>query len=332
VIARRFVWPKEQIQDLLANFVLVADEVHRLQMGSDAESCLAQKIFEQGHFGGQSLRTATRQGIYAATADGRLLASVNTNDPERMAEMLRQALREWEALSEEERRRGPDVDLSEVRRSEDWYPEDGLVLRTFSRDLPRPQASEDWRGQAWNQDYAWFTREEARDFLPDGPVVGAKGSVPRELVERLARFNLVDNVRGQVPEFDPDDLRCAYLESEVVASDGTSATVRFRGQTEAEQEGTWSVEGFRDMEEPNRQRRGVRLNLSGQGEFDIAQGRLTRFEILATGTRFGASQFNGRHDDREESPIGFLLTLAGNSLAERVAPSFFYAYGWDRRE
>ena len=33
-------------------------------------------------------------------------------------------------------------------------------------------------------------------------------------------------------------------------------------------------------------------------------------------------------DDLDPAPIGFALMLAGDDPADRVAPAFFYAYGW----
>ena len=53
----------------------------------------------------------------------------------------------------------------------------------------------------YNQDYAWFRKSEARAFLPEQPIKGAKRKVKRDLVERLARFHFVDLVRGHTSPF-----------------------------------------------------------------------------------------------------------------------------------
>src|SRR5262249_27834326 len=156
-----------------------ADEVYRMQnlkTGTDPECRLFQKFAELGHY-----RTpgTTRQGTYAATPSGLLLASINSNDPKRILAMLQRALAKWRTLKQEERLlpTDPKKQIGDIKRPERFYPEDGLVLRVTTRDLPRDGAkpkggkADRWVN-AWNEDYAWFTRTEARQFLPREPKVG----------------------------------------------------------------------------------------------------------------------------------------------------------------
>ena len=102
------------------------------------------------------------------------------------------------------------------------YADEGTPLRTLKlsaenaklRDFVLPNPSEaSYRKIPWrtsvlqgivvsqvhrkmdNQDYAWFRESEARAFLPEQPIKGAKRKVKRDLVERLARFHFVDLVR-----------------------------------------------------------------------------------------------------------------------------------------
>jgi hypothetical protein len=198
-----------------------------------------------------------------------------------------------------------------VRRPEALYPEDGLVLRVFSRDLPRENLPKDWRGTAWNQDYAWFRKDEVRSMLPARLSTGERQVVPAALVRRLARLNFVDNVRGQTPAFNDKDL-----------------VVVFRGATRAETAGKWAVAGYRDMNNPTEQKAYIDLKLYGRGKFDIGSERFRSFEMAALGTRYGATQYNGRTDDFGPAPIGYALVKAGNTSAERVAPANYWSYGW----
>jgi hypothetical protein len=307
-----------------------ADEVSRLQRGKDPECVLAQKVFEQGHYAGRTKPTGTRQGIYAAAPSGVMLASVNANDPKRIAAMLRSALDKWNDLPEAERMQAgdPSAETARIDRPEKRYPKDGLVLRVFSRDLPREAQPGDWRAGAWNQDYAWFRREEARSLLPATLEQGAKAAVPEALVRRLARLNFVDNVRGQTTPYSDEHVKSVELAAEVVRVVDGRATVQFRGATRAEREGVWAVEGFKDMQAPGKRKLGMDLKLFGTAEFDTAKGEFVAFDVVALGTRFGATQYNGRHDDLEPAPIGFHLGLAGDTPAERVAPAFYWEYGW----
>jgi len=314
----------------LKSFVASADEVNRLQSGKDPECVLAQKVFEQGHYAGRTRPTNTRQGIYATAPNGVMLASINANEPKAVAAMLQRALDKWNSLSETERMQAgdPGADTAKINRPEKRYPADGLVLRVFSRDLPREKQPGDWRARAWNQDYAWFQRDEARSLLPSKLEKGERQEAPAALIRRLARLNFVDNVRGQTTSYSDSDIETATLESEVLSVTDSIATVRLRGATHAEREGVWAIEGFKDMKAPAKHRLGMDLKLFGTAEFDTAKGHFVSFELLALGTRFGATQYNGRHDDVEPAPIGFSLSLAGNTPAEHVAPAFYWSYGW----
>lgn len=308
------------MQELLARFVSAADEVGRLQRGGDAECDLFRGFCEQGHYGGRSEPTGTRQGIYAVTPSGRLLGSVNTHSPERMTAMLRAALARWAELPEAERRLGEEMQMriAAARRFEDRCPADGLVLAEYLRDLDRRDTG-DWRGRAWNQDQAWFTRAEAAAMVPEARV-GAVRDVERRLVERLARLHLVDSVRGQTPPFGKDAVVEASLRSEVVAVAGREVQLRLRGRTHAVAKGRWVI---RNRGEPVEHERGVQCEIEGRAAWDGE--RFTAFELVAIGERWGATQYNERGDDVGRTRIGFAFVLASEDHP-RVAPAFFWDY------
>ncbi len=393
MIARRSVWSDPKVQELAARFVAVADEVGRLQRGDDAECLLFQKIAEQGHYAGREQPTSTRQGTYAAAPSGVLLASINNNDPRRMELMLREALEKWESLPRDERLTDAAGDAGGPRSDEDgspaaapddpqrtrWmdrlYPEDGLVLCVYSRDLPRsasgpswkfagfaagaagkPDASQceapvadggpsanqldamrgptegpwwrNWRERAWNQDFAWFRKKEARQWLPAEPLAGLEHSVPQELARRLARCHLFDNVRGQTTAYKEEHVRIADLNTRVRAVAGARVSLDVTGRVRCEAEGAWPVAGFDDRDQPRRQQRGVDVRLLGRAEYDLAAGRFTRFDLVAVGTRWGGTLYNGRDGDLWPAPVGHALTLAGDSPAERTPPAVLWEYGW----
>src|SRR5262245_12294285 len=114
--------------ELAGEFIPAADEVYRLQGGSDPECKLFQKFAELGHYGGRP--GTTRQGTYATTASGVFLGSLNSNDPIRVADMLRTALAKWQTLPRESKLlpTDPQKQLPDIKRPERFYPKDGLVL------------------------------------------------------------------------------------------------------------------------------------------------------------------------------------------------------------
>lgn len=280
---------------------------------------------EKGHYGGRTQPTDTRQGTYMLTAAGEFLASVNTNSPEQMALTMREALRKWEVLESDRRIPGQPINPATIDRFERKFPFDGLAVRVLVRDLPRSERPSDWRADAWNRDYAWFSADEVRGMIPPAKI-GAEAATPAEAIKRLARLHFVDTARGQSPPFQPQAIEKASLTARVVAIAGEIATLRLEGLVRSVEKGRWSVAGFRDMQAPAERERGIELKLLGRA---TARGkRFLTFEIVAIGVRWGATQYNGRADDQGVSPIGFLLTRIEGRPEERIAPANWWAYGW----
>ncbi len=291
-------------------FVPAADEVWRLQNRPGPESDLFMRSADVGHYAGVP---NTRQGIYAFAPSGAFLASINSNDRAAVEGMIDRALAEWAKMPARDRylSTDPAQAVGSVQRPEDSYPEGGLVLRVVSRDLPEAKPAGDWRKHAWNLDFAWFRKEEAETLVPERPAKGARLSWPRLLAERLVRFHLVDNVRGQTSAYPEGSVERAELTAEVEKIAAGRVTLRLRGETRA-------VQG----------NRGVEARLLGTAEWDSKAARFTAFELVAIGTRWGRTAYNFREEDEGRSPIGFLFSLAGEEPPDRVAPAFLHDYGW----
>lgn len=138
----------------------------------------------------------------------------------------------------------------------------------------------------------------------------------------------MDCARGQVLPFHPEELEQAELTATV--TDVTAAGVRLalQGGTLARSPGRWRYpEGdytARDAQWP----RGLRTWIEGTAVVEPATGAVRELTLVARGWRWGRTRFNGRAGMLAPTPIGFLVTLAGSSPRERVAPTFFGLYGW----
>ncbi|MDF1838228.1 MAG: hypothetical protein P1V35_10190 [Planctomycetota bacterium] len=294
---------------MLGEFVPVADEVHRLQRGKDAESRFFQGFAEEGHYGGRTEPTDTRQGIYAVTPGGKFLASINTRNGKAMAAMLESALGKWKELEPTERL-GKAFEPDKNTRFERFFPTDGLVLRCVSRDLEvqKELGETDWRREAWNQDFAWFRKGEVSSMIPEAKV-GATLAMPKPLAWRLAQCHLLDNVRGQTPAYKPAHIKTALLTFQVTKVEGKTLHMAITGRTKAERAGKWKG--------------GLECELLGRAVYDGE--RFTRFELVALGTRWGETQYNAR-SGQAQSRLGMALVL--DDKAPRVAPANHWIYGW----
>ena len=321
-------------------FVPAADQIERpgksLEVGTSFESRLVQKIKKQCN------DLATFQGVFVATPNGLLLAGSHeaVHDPRKVEKHMREGLEKWAKLSAAERLLSKAefaraVDELGVVEGKSQYPQDGLVLSAICRDLPRsPKSDTSPSRNAYNQDYAWFGKNEARDFLPAHPINGAKHKVPRSLVERLARFHFVDLVRGHTTSFPQKAVERAELSAEVIDVKGNLVSLRFKGRTRTSEvhdgvhiEGKWNRPG---PGIPKLQKRGVDARLEGQAVYDLNTEKFVSFDLVALSSRWGGNAYNGRLNDRDfgPAPMGIVLKLAGNSAAEQVPPMFFRFYGW----
>ncbi|MDP7011275.1 MAG: hypothetical protein QF685_07840 [Verrucomicrobiota bacterium] len=263
-----------------------------------------QRTIKNGNRGGA-------QGHYAVTPSGELLAASSSANYKVLVEMMKQGLAKWETLPREKRLlpKSPDPKAANNwRKKENLYPDDGLVLRVVARDQKR----ERWPDS--NLDYAWFRKDEARTLFADKPKKGAKHDVPRELVERLARFHLLDNVHALNYTFFPKEaIEKARLTSTVVQIKGELVSLSFEGETRA------------SLVSPKKI--GYEPKLLGRATFNLKEQKFVSFELLAVGLRWGLGNCNQRHNPTP-ALMGVVFTLTGDSQAERLPPAFFSRYGW----
>ncbi|MBS2029148.1 MAG: hypothetical protein JST54_14690 [Deltaproteobacteria bacterium] len=307
--------------ELSKAFVPAADDMTHLETyGADADFFL--RFSEDGHYGHGKGPYGTRQGTYLVTPSGKLLASTNELNPALIAELMKEALADYAKLPKEQRL----LSAKELRnwgtpqRSDDGqYPEGGLVLREYSRDLPAKGEDPSATSQNWNMDFAWFTPSEAKALVPAHPEPGKRVAWPQPQAQRLVRFHFVDSVNGlrygQKPLFEASDVKKAEIASIVERVDGARVTLRLEGQTRAES---------------NKPRnRWVETRVAGRAVWDSAQKRFTSFDLVAVGTRWGGTGEGRSYDRAEEKapkPIGFSFSLANDT--ERVPPLYVYGYGW----
>lgn len=309
------MWSDPRVIKLTEQFVPATDEVWRLQRGSDPECLFFQEMANHGHYGGQP--DSTRQGIYVCAPSGKFLASINSNDPDRVLEMMNAGLRAWERTPDDERRLPAASAIQPRHRWEDSVPRGGLIVNVISRDLPAgcdPTAPCEVK---WNQDFVWYSKEEARQWFGADPKRGDVHQLPDELVARLARFHFVDNVKGQTPRFSRSGVKGSQIATEVEEVTGSSLKLKITGLTTgAAGEGWWQSGN------------GVVTRVLGHATFDVEQDAFVEFEMVALGRRWGYTRHNARSRDAESGPLGYVFRLAAPN-AHRIAPASIADYDAD---
>jgi hypothetical protein len=270
---------------------------------------------DHGHYGGRPGQS--RQGIYVCSPSGKFLASINSNSADRVLQMMQRGLSAWSSLSDEEKRLGPNSKIKPQHRWEDSFPVDGLVLTMITRDLPLQCDPNLPCEVKWNQDAVWFTKSEARRWLPDNPQPGDQHRLPDELTVRLARLHLVDTVNGQTTPLPRRGVEGSTLSTEVVERADSRVKIRIHGTTMGNAT-------------PSRREsaHGVVARVLGRATYDLAAEAFVEFEMVALGRRWGHTQFNGRRRAAESGPLGYVFRLAPDN-APRIAPAFLSNYDAD---
>jgi hypothetical protein len=320
VADRRSVFADDSIVTLARErFVCAADEVWRLQRGSD-EDCV---FFQRAVNGGERiLDRGTRQGTWVFAPDGTLLGHVNTRNVEAQRKVLETALERWKELPDVARRVPADARLDPGHRWEDSTPVDGLVLERIARELvPEGQP----RG-LWNRDFVWMARAEIEQAVPADLAPGSVFELGL-LATRLARFHLVDNARGQTQPYAAEEVEGAALRATATARVGSAIVLRLEGQSAAACDGTWKLGPDTIWEPTTVHPHGIETRMHGRAVFDREQRRFTQFELVAVGRRWGFTQNNGRWRAPEPGLLAFHLGLAPE--APRVAPTFVDVYDAD---
>ncbi|HJT78482.1 MAG TPA: hypothetical protein VJ739_14860, partial [Gemmataceae bacterium] len=116
------------------DYVPVAGDDWYERRRQDAEGRFFRGVADQGPRKGEG--GSTRQGIYCFTAEGRLLAYKNAQDPGVMRDVLRRGLEEWRRLPEAQRRPGA-VQVGDAGKVDAHYsrtpPPGGLIVNVYTR-------------------------------------------------------------------------------------------------------------------------------------------------------------------------------------------------------
>ena len=283
----------------------------------DDEGRFFRSVADQGPRKGAG--GSTRQGIYCLTASGKLLAYKNAQDANVMREVLRQGLEKWRHLPASERRPGGN-EYPGLDRPDERYvrtpPPGGLVVNVYTRILDRDGKDDLCRGtcsftggdQA-ARDHLWLTQADWQTLVRAGTKKGQRFPMRRPLADRLLRFHLVDNTRGEPGPWRPEDVRKAELTWTVENATPTSLQLRLDGSallaTDADTE---------------KARRGYDVRLLGFLHYDREKAVVDRFDLVAVGDHWGRSTYTpGERPGRKPLGVAFELRR-GNDPADLLPP------------
>lgn len=300
------------------DYVPVAADDWYQRRRDDAEGKFIRSVADQGPRKGQG--GSTRQGIYCFTADGKLLAYKNAGQaPDVMRETLRQGLRAWEKLPAESRKPGV-VKVNDLEKIDARYtrtlPPGGLIVNVYTRILDRGDEGKLCKGtcktlggDAAARDHLWLTEADWKALVPSDAKQGDRIPFPPRVAERILRFHLIDNTRGEPPMWRREDIRSQDLR--LTVEEVTTASVKLR------LEGAAVLATQADTAKADR---GFDVRLLGHVQFDRTKKAIDRFDVVAVGEHWGQGTYTGgARPGRQPLGVAFELSL-GKSAADLVPP------------
>ena len=306
------------IKLLSEEFIPVTNNVSFSQRQQDAEGEFFRLVAEQGHYQGRTFPSDTRQGLYVAAPDGTLIRSLNTTDRNRLFRMLNRALEIWKSED-----RTADVDFArEIEKDSKYhfeFPERGMALRVTVRDLPR-EVDEARRDDRFNFDYMWLTEAEKLSLVPEGIEAGQEFAPADQIVRRIARFHLIDHVRGESPSWKESHIEVSEFTCLVKSVDDSQVELEFKGQVKSVRPPSGRVNPYTNLKLDKDC--GIELQLTGYATFVRDSDSFKQFEILATGSRWGTTMYNFRGKDMGPAPIAIAFTRLDPEPQNLVPPKF----------
>lgn len=299
------------------DFVPVTADDWYQRRRQDAEGEFFRKVASQGPRKGDG--GATRQGIYVLTADGELLSWKNAGqNAEVTRDELKRALARYRKLPANRREPGA-VTVGEPGKPDPNYtrtpPTGGLIVRVHTRILDRADdgyckgACKSTGGDSAARDFLWLTRDEVRSLAPAKTEPGFTYDLPKPVADRIVRFHLIDNTRGEPPFWDRDHIRRSKLMLTVVRATPDAVELRLDGDAL-----------LATAADPATADRGYDVRLRGELRYLPAKQTIDRFDVAAVGEHWGEGTYTpGARPGRSVLGVAF-GPVAGDRPADRVPP------------
>jgi hypothetical protein len=298
------------------DYIPVAGDDWYQRRREDAEGRFFLSVADQGPRKGED--GSTRQGIYCFTADGQLLAYRNAGQtPDVMRETLRQGLREWQKLPAERRNPGA-ITVRDAGQTDSRYartpPPGGQIINVYTRILDRDHGA--WckgtcktrGGDQAARDHLWLTATECKALVPANPNVAERFPLLPRVAERILRFHLTDNTRGEPPMWRREDIRSQKLVLTVEEVSSRAVHLRLDGSAV-----------LATQADVSQARRGFDVRLLGHLHYNREKHALEQFDIVAVGDHWGEGQYTrGARPGRQ--PLGVVFELASGKAATDLVP------------
>ena len=246
--------------------------------------------------------STTIQGFFIVSADGKSFDWMNDSNPAEVKSFLAHGL-EWYRRNNS---KFTHISVAKLEQDEEFSPRppvDASLIRTYSRIKPLP-AGADKINESVGRDHMWIYSRELLAILRSDAQSANGFPLPASLVRRIARFHLVDNVRGEPDMWRAQDIKSAVFRARLSGSTKDKKTYRFAG--------TFSQESADH-------KRGLGGSMTGEFQIDLAKAKLTKWRACSDGIAWGRSQFTPG-EPKGRFPFSVAMLECDDEIAHIVPP------------
>lgn len=234
------------------------------------------------------------QGMYIFGADGTPYGFCNDHDPADIEQLMDLALKRFKAAPPK------PVVITEAEKNAPWSvtpPPTAQVLQVFAR-IPSPPKDASLLNEGVGRDFCWIYDNELRE-VAELAAGGTEFTMPATIARRIARFHLVDDVRGTPNMWDSSEIKQLSLSAMPVGAGQLTISGKFVLRTRS---GRRSYSG----------------KLDGTIRFDPETGAWNRVRLLADGVASGAGTYT---PNQPKKPYRLLVGVLDTTLPEaRIVP------------
>lgn len=234
------------------------------------------------------------QGMYIFGADGTPYGFCNDHDPADIDQLMNLALKRFKDTPPK------PVVITEAEKKAPFSvlpPPTAQVLQVFAR-IPSPPKTSSYLNDGVGRDFCWIYQNELRE-VAELAAQGDPFEIPATIARRIARFHLVDDVRGTPNMWEPKEIKKLNLSAKPVGA------------------GQLALAGEFALRSRNG-RRGYAGKIDGTITFNAETAAWTRVRLLADGTAFGAGTYT---PNQPKKPYRLLVGLLETDLPEaRIVP------------
>ena len=178
-------------------------------------------------------------------------------------------------------------------------------------------------------DHVWFSEQESHLWIPKIKNIGTIHECSKIIKDRLFRFHLVNNVRGQTLPFAPEEIKIANLNVQLIDINDANLELNIFGDSEAIAKGKWKL-GENIWTPTHELDHSISTNILGKAIYDTNKNSFVHFELVVIGNWKGKTENNGRSLGPETGVIGIQYNLEENTSSNKIAPAFIDMYnaGW----